>query len=319
MPAPVFDSRRGFIARESEAWRLARSKKARGGLVFNLLTLAAILIGVGLLAYPTVADYYNRYHSTRLIAGYSDAVAGMSEADFDAMRAEAEAYNRELPKKPGRFQPDDVELARYNAILDVTGTGIMGYIEIPAIKVRLPVYHTVSETVLQIAAGHLPGSSFPVGGAGTHAVISGHSALPSAKLFTDLELLEKGDAFELHVLDEILYYRVDAINVVLPEEMDLLALDPSRDHVTLVTCTPYGVNSHRLLVRGIRTEAPAVSDIPEDPAGTDLVQENEGSWSGILGKPWFLPVSAGVAVLVFLLILTAVRRRSKAGRDSESQ
>ena len=324
-PAPVFELPaiiRKYVTeihfpRESEAERLSRSKRARCGLVFNIIIAAVILVGVGLLAYPTVADYYNQYHSTRLIAGYSDVVAGMSEADFDTMRAEAEAYNQALFGNPARFQPDEAELVKYNSILDVTGTGIMGYIEIPRIKVRLPVYHTVSETVLQIAAGHMPGTSFPIGGFGVHAVISGHSALPSAKLFTGLELLDTGDIFELHVLDDILYYQVDAVNVVLPEEMDLLALDPDHDYITLVTCTPYGVNSHRLLVRGTRVDAPIDSDMSEsdDASDTGVVTHDAP------GRDLRLVFVAIVLVfgLLLLFILFSGGRKSGPGMSGDGR
>ncbi len=181
----------------------------------------------------------------------------MEEARLEMMWREALAYNEWLRTEAlDRFHPSEEDLARYSAVLDVTGTGIMAYLEIPKISVKLPVYHGVDEAVLQIAAGHMPGSSLPVGGPGTHAVISGHRGLPSAKLLTALDEMEEGDIFYIHVLNRTLTYRVDQCAVVLPDDTDDLGISAEGDYCTLVTCTPYGVNTHRLLVRGCR--------VPED-------------------------------------------------------
>ena len=278
--------------------RKNKKKKGPMGVLFDIMAVLTVLLGVGLLAYPTVADWYNQYHSTRLIAGYTEAVEGMTQADFDKMLADARAYNIDLLTRRNRFKPSEAELEAYNKILDVTGTGIMGYIEIPAMSTRLPIYHTTSEAVLQIAVGHLPGSSFPTGDKATHTALSGHSALPSAKLFTDLETLDTGDVFELHVLDKTQYYEIDAINVVLPENMDLLSIDQDAEQVTLITCTPYGVNTHRLLVRGNRIESP-----PDDymakyhPAEAGDIENPEP------GDEGFKPSKAQVAVFIFLAVM----------------
>ena len=220
----------------------------------NLILVLIMLIGVGLLVYPTFSDWWNSFHQTRAIAGYTAAVANMDREEFDRMWAEAEAFNTYLSQKSGRFNLSEQEIETYNSILDVTGTGIMGYIDIPSIKISLPVYHGTDEAILQIAIGHIIGTSFPIGGEGSHCAVSGHRGLPSAKLFTDIDKLQAGDKFLLQVLDRTLPYEVDQIRIVLPQELQDLEIDPYSDYCTLITCTPYGVNTHRLLVRGHRVD-----------------------------------------------------------------
>lgn len=221
----------------------------------NISTIVLVLIffvGLSLLLYPTVSDYWNSFHQSRAIATYAEAVAELDDEDYEKMWQEAEAYNQKLSNQPNRWNLTEEEEEEYNHILDIGGTGIMGYIEIPQIKVSLPIYHGTDEGVLQIAVGHIPGSSLPVGGIGTHSVVSGHRGLPSAKLFTNLDELEEGDVFMLRVLDETLTYEVDKISIVEPDDLTGLEIEADKDLCTLVTCTPYGVNSHRLLVRGHR-------------------------------------------------------------------
>ena len=220
----------------------------------NILLTLAFVVGIALLAYPSFSDWWNTFHQTRAIAGYTAKVANMDREDFDRMWAEAEAFNEYLSKKTNRFNLTQEELATYNSILDVTGTGIMGYIDIPSIKISLPIYHGTDESILQIAIGHIAGTSFPIGGEGTHAAVSGHRGLPSARLFTDIDKLQAGDKFLLQMLDRTLTYEVDQIRIVLPQELQDLEIDPYQDYVTLITCTPYGVNTHRLLVRGHRVD-----------------------------------------------------------------
>ena len=220
----------------------------------NILLTLAFVVGIALIAYPSFSDWWNSFHQTRAIAGYTAAVANMDKEEFDRMWAEAGAFNEYLSQKPGRFNLTKEELATYNSILDVTGTGIMGYIDIPSIKISLPIYHGTDEAILQIAIGHIEGTSFPVGGEGTHAAVSGHRGLPSARLFTDIDKLQAGDKFLLQILDRTLTYEVDQIRIVLPQELQDLEIDPNQDYVTLITCTPYGVNTHRLLVRGHRVD-----------------------------------------------------------------
>ena len=220
----------------------------------NILLTLAFVVGIALLAYPSFSDWWNTFHQTRAIAGYTAKVANMDREEFDRMWAEAEAFNEYLSKKPNRFNLTQEELATYNSILDVTGTGIMGYIDIPSIKISLPIYHGTDEAILQIAIGHIAGTSFPIGGEGTHAAVSGHRGLPSARLFTDIDKLQAGDKFLLQILDRTLTYEVDQIRIVLPQELQDLEIDPYQDYCTLITCTPYGVNTHRLLVRGHRVD-----------------------------------------------------------------
>jgi sortase A len=229
-----------------------RKKSSGKNRLFNLLIAVIIVVGVALIVYPGFSDWWNNLHQSRAVAAYVEKVADLSKEEYDSMWNEAVEYNKTLLNNNDRFTPTDEEDAAYRSILDVTGTGIMGYIDIPSIDVELPVYHGTDDTVLQIAVGHIEGSSFPVGGEGTHCVVSGHTGLPSAKLFTDISKLKNGDTFKLQVLDRTLTYQVDQIDVVLPNQLDDLAIDPSQDYCTLVTCTPYGVNTHRLLVRGHR-------------------------------------------------------------------
>ena len=230
-------------------------KKHIMSFVIGLILLA----GGGLLAYPSVSNYVNEKNSSRAIATYQEAVEEMGTDNYAAELEKAQAYNAELAAAYTNLASAvSAENERtdgpYEDLLNVGGTGVMGEIRIPAIHVDLPIYHGTDEGVLQVGVGHLKGSSLPVGGAGTHAVLSGHRGLPSAKLFTDLDRLQTGDVFYLRVLGEILEYQIDQIEVVLPEKLDQIQIDPERDFVTLVTCTPYGVNSHRILVRGTRID-----------------------------------------------------------------
>lgn len=218
----------------------------------DLLLGCVLLFGVGLLLYPTVSDWWNDMHQSQAIATYQKAVQDNSAEKNKKMWDAAVAYNESLPHDDSRFRMSAAQTKRYDSTLDVTGTGIMGYVQIPKISVSLPIYHGTDSAILQIAIGHIPGSSLPVGGLGTHCVISGHRGLPSARLFTDIDQLREGDLFTLNVLGKTLTYQVDQIRVVLPNQLDDLAIDDGLDLCTLVTCTPYGVNTHRLLVRGHR-------------------------------------------------------------------
>ena len=240
-----------------------RKKRKKDNLGLNLLIgfLVVVLIGgLGLIAYPSVADWWNRMHQSYAVAGYVAKTNDMSKAEKKKLLDAAHAYNLKLAANSDRWHMTDEQKHEYNETLDVTGTGIMGYVTIPRIKVKLPVYHGTSDGVLQIAAGHLAGTSLPVGGATTHAVVSGHTGLPSARLLTGLDELQKGGTFAFHVLDETYTYQVDQISVVLPSEISKLNIESGADYATLITCTPYGVNSHRLLVRGHRIPNPKVPD-----------------------------------------------------------
>ena len=231
-----------------------KNGRAKKNKRYSLLLLLALLVGLSLLLYPTISNCWNSFHQSKTIATYVETVAEMDDSDYEGMWREAQAYNTALPRDQGRFQLSEEEKQVYEGLLRVSDDGIMGYVEIPSINVELPIYHGTDEEILQIAVGHIQGSSLPVGGPSTHCVISGHRGLPSAKLFTDLDQLTKGDIFILHVLDETLTYEVDQIHIVEPDDVSLLSMEEGEDLCTLVTCTPYGVNSHRLLVRGHRVE-----------------------------------------------------------------
>ena len=229
----------------------------------HLSTIALILVllaGVSLLLYPTVSDYWNARHASKAVADYTQNVQALDQDAYDELLAAAEDYNRSLLTRENGFFLTEEQQAQYESLLDISGTGIMGYIEIPNIKLSLPIYHGTEESVLQIAVGHLDWSALPVGGEGTHCVLSGHRGLPSAKLFTNLDQLREGDTFTLRVLDEVLCYEVDQIRIVEPQDTAALLPEPGQDLCTLVTCTPYGVNTHRLLVRGHRIETPDSAD-----------------------------------------------------------
>ncbi|MDD6600009.1 MAG: class C sortase [Galactobacillus timonensis] len=242
--------------------RRKRDKQKKRRIVgSNIVLILMIVAGLGLILYPSVANWWNSKHQTRLISDYTSAVQSTDTEKEEQMLASAQAYNAKLKERGFSLILNDEEKAEYEAQLDVTGTGIMAYIEIPKIATTLPIYHGTDEAALQIAIGHLEGTSLPVGGESTHSVVSGHRGLPSAQLFTRLDELVIGDRFMIHVLNETLTYEVDNIQIVLPDEVSSLAIQEGKDLVTLVTCTPYGVNSHRLLVTGHRVENDAVSPV----------------------------------------------------------
>lgn len=227
---------------------MSKKKKGMGTTVALIIVL---LVGLSVMLYPVISDWWNSRTQSRAIAVYQETVANLDDADCEKILAKAHEYNESLKKlrEPFIFYDD---IKDYYEILDITGTGIMGYVDIPQINVELPVYHGTSEGVLNIAVGHLQGSSLPVGGEGTHAVVSAHRGLPSAKLFSDLDELVVGDTFTITVLKEVYTYEVDKISIVEPSDMNDLLAVPGKDYITLMTCTPYGINSHRLLVRGHR-------------------------------------------------------------------
>lgn len=230
-----------------------RRSHARRRIGLSSIALAVVfLVGLGLLLYPTVSNWWNSRRQSQAIVEYTEQTSAMDEAHVAELLEAARQYNAGLAADEGRFTPTPADTTEYENLLDVSDTGIMGYLEIPKLDVSTPIYHGTDESVLQSGAGHLEGSSLPVGGKGTHAVLSGHRGLPSSKLFTDLDDMEQGDVFMIHVLDRTLTYQVDQIVTVDPYDMDDLAIDPDQDYCTLVTCTPYGINTQRLLVRGHR-------------------------------------------------------------------
>ena len=227
-------------------------KKSSAASTIGLVLV--LVVGFSLLLYPTISDWWNSMHQSRAVASYTQKVSELDKTDYQNVWQAARSYNQTLNQKPNRFFMTDEDRVLYESVLNVAGNGVMGTIEIKKLNVNLPIYHGTNEAVLQVAIGHVEGSSLPTGDVGTHCVLSGHRGLPSAKLFTELDKMQVGDTFQLHVLDEIFTYEVDQILTVLPEEVEALAIDPLQDYCTLVTCTPYGINTHRMLVRGHRVE-----------------------------------------------------------------
>ena len=218
------------------------------------LILLLILIGAGLIAYPSFANWWNSFHQSRAVASYAETAANMNTEEYERIISKSQAYNRKLSRSGILWTLDEDEEKEYKEQLDIGTSGIMGYIDIPKIDVMLPIYHGIDESILQVAVGHIPGTSLPVGGEGSHCVVSGHRGLPSARLFTDIDKLVGGDSFTITVLNKTLTYEVDQIRTVLPTDLSDLQIEKGKDYVTLVTCTPYGINTHRLLVRGHRIE-----------------------------------------------------------------
>ena len=239
--------------KKKKEMRQKKTKKKGRVSISTIILVVIMIVGAGIFLYPSISDWWNSMHATQAIAGYVEAVEALTEEEKEAMFDAARAYNESLSNGVN-FNLSDEQYAEYESILDITGTGIMGYVQIKSIGVNLPIYHSVDESILQIAVGHIPGSSFPVGGERTHCVTSGHRGLPSAKLFSDLDKLSEGDTFTITVLDQTVTYMIDQIRIVLPEETDDLAIVDGEDYCTLTTCTPYGINSHRMLMRGHRID-----------------------------------------------------------------
>ena len=283
--------------------------KKKNGNFTTLLLVLILLTGLSLLLYPTVSDYWNSFHQTRAIATYAENVAIMDQEQYDEIWAAAKAYNASLAERDNAFLLSDEQKEEYTRLLDVSGLGIMGYIEIPEIDVSLPIYHGTEESVLQIAVGHLEWSSLPVGGESTHCVLSGHRGLPSAKLFTNLDKLQTGDIFMLRILDDLLTYEVDQILIVEPQETGALRIEEGKDYCTLVTCTPYGINTHRLLVRGHR-----IDNIEE--AKTVRVTADAIQIEPLLVAPI---VAIPILLLLMILLLLPKQPQKKHGGDTDEE
>lgn len=265
----------------------------------GILLVLMLFIGVCVLLYPSLSQYWNSKTQTRAVENYQDILDSLKEEDYSALFSQAEDYNAAL------FQLEDPlydfsQLEGYGEILDVSGTGIMGYISIPKIGIELPVYHGTSPEVLNIACGHLQGTSFPVGGENTHSLLSAHRGLPHARLFTDLDKMEIGDVFTFTVLDRVVTYQVDQIKVIRPDEIDDVRIIEGEDHCTLLTCTPYGINSHRLLVRGTRIE---------NAAPVLHVTSNAYRIDSLVATP-----VVAAPILLVLLIILMIKYRDKGSK-----
>ncbi len=280
----------------------------------TILVGSAFVIGLVLLLYPSIADYWNSFHQARAIIVYSDAVSNLSKEDYEAEIKKALDYNAQVAVNGLNWQMSDDDKLEYNKILNFTGSGIMGYIQIDKIKVTLPIYHGTNESVLQTSIGHLEGTSLPVGAYsydykqkkvmdsndGSHCVLTGHRGLPSAKLFSDLDRMVEGDVFTLNILGESYSYQVDQIRVVEPSDLSELSVVPGMDYCTLITCTPYGINTHRLLVRGYRVD---------NPQGDIAVIAD----AVIIDSIYVAPFIAAPVILVLVLIVLFGNKKPKKG------
>ena len=266
----------------------------------TIFLLIIFFVGLSLLLYPSFADWWNSFHQSRAVATYVEQVASMDDEKYDELWSAAWEYNRSLIDRPNDYLLSEEQQTHYQNLLNITGNGIMGYIEIPKIDIVYPLYHGTDEAVLQIAIGHLEWTSLPVGGEGSHCVVSGHRGLPSARLFTDLDQMEVGDTFLLRVLDEVLTYEVDQIKIVEPQETDDLLIVEGQDLCTLVTCTPYGINSHRMLVRGHRIATEEVKAVRRVTA--DAVQ---------IEPVIVAPFVAAPMLLIFLIALLMPRPKKR--------
>lgn len=275
----------------------------------HLSTIIAVIIlltGLSLLLYPTVSNFWNAKHQSQAVAEYSEQIGKLEDSEKKKELEKAEEYNETIAADAGRFTPSQEETELYESLLDVDGTGMMGYITIPEIKCKLAIYHGIDDSVLQVGVGHLEGTSLPVGGSGTHCVLSGHRGLPSAKLFTDLDRLQEGDIFLLHIYDQVFTYEIDQIRIVEPGDYGLLEIEEGKDLCTLLTCTPYGINTQRLLVRGTRIE---------NRSGEETRVTSDAA------KISTLVVAACIAVplLILCLIVVDVTDRHSGRKKSEKE
>lgn len=270
----------------------------------TILLFVVLLIGLSLLLYPTFSDWWNSFHQSQAVTSYVEQVANIDNNEYEKIWNEAWEYNQSLLKRPNSYLLDEEQRREYDSLLNIGSNGIMGYIEVPKIGVTLPIYHGTAEAVLQVAIGHLEWTSLPVGGESSHCVVSGHRGLPSAKLFTDLDKMEIGDTFLLYVLDEVMTYEVDQIRIVEPHVTKDLLIVEGEDLCTLVTCTPYGINSHRILVRGHRVETAAAEKVIRVTADAVLID------------PIFIaPLIAAPIFLVLLIGLFIPKKKKKPEDD----
>lgn len=262
----------------------------------TMLMILFFFIGLLVFFYPTLSNYYNEKNQSRTIYNYENILKNTNQIDFGKVKNDAIEYNKKLSKLKEPLLTYDT-LKNYKKLLNINNDGMMGYLTIDKIKVELPIYHTVSETVLNSSVGHLEGTSLPIGGEGTHSVLSAHRGLPSAKLFTELDKLEIGDTFKITILDETHVYKVDKISIVKPNDRNELKIDKDNDYITLLTCTPYGINTHRLLVRGVRIQG----DIKKDYITTEGFKVNRLIVMPIIA----LPI---IALLLIVLLIKPVKR-----------
>ena len=297
---------KGVLEFEESREGVVAKKKKRGIRISTILLIIVFAAGISLLLYPTISDWWNSFHQTQVITTYSNEVDNLNEETYAALLESAEEYNEWLFTSGHGLGLDDDELEEYEAQLSFGTTSVIAYIEIPKIDVYLPIYHGTSDSVLSSGIGHLEGSSLPVGGMSTHCVLSGHRGLVSSKLFTDIDELEIGDTFIIHVLGETLTYEVDQILIVLPTETSALQIEEGEDLVTLLTCTPYGINTHRLLVRGHRVENESEITVTADATQVDTTSVASG-------------LAAAVLVVLFIIVMIRSGRKRKTNKRSKNK
>ena len=267
--------------------------------LFTVVMATGLAVGIGLLLYPSVANYWNSFHQTRAIMSYQESVTNMDKKEYKLILKEARAYNKRLARTGLVWDMDENQRKEYNSKLNIPGTDVMAYISLPKFHIKVPIYHGTEESVLQVAIGHLEGSSLPVGGKSTHCLISGHRGLPSAGLFTDLDKVKEGDTWTITTMNETLTYECDQIRIVEPDDLSNLQIIKGQDLCTLITCTPYGINTHRLLIRGHR--------IPNGDGGADLTAD------AIQIEPIYVaPVMAVPAVIILLIVMLLSARHAKS-------
>ncbi|MDD6614559.1 MAG: class C sortase [Lachnospiraceae bacterium] len=266
----------------------------------TIILVSVFMMGLGLILYPTVSDYWNSLHQSKAVVSYVENVTNIDDEKYEELWQDAAAYNERLGESGIQWLLTDEEKEEYNELLKIDDSGIMAYIDIPVINCSLPIYHGTEESVLQVAVGHIEGTSLPVGGESSHCVVSGHRGLPSARIFTDLDKLVEGDTFLIHTLDATLTYEVDQIRIVEPTDLSDLQIEEGKDLCTLVTCTPYGINTHRLLVRGHRVAN--VEEAQEVRVSADATQVDPVQVAPFLAVPLLL------LLVVWMLIATRRKR-----------
>lgn len=288
-----------------------KKNKKKGSKFLNILIALIFIAGAGIFTYPTISNLWNEYRNAQLVSKYNESVGELTNEQYEKLWQEAQEYNDEHSVNTivdAFDEEDEYTLSHpYDEVLDPNGDGLMGSIEIPKLNLTLAIYHGLGTDVLEKGIGHVEGTSLPIGGESTHAVLAGHRGLPSAKLFTDLDQMELGDIFLIHVLDRTLAYKVDQIKTVLPEESDELAIIEGEDHVTLVTCTPYGVNTHRLLVRGIRTEYTEDQEV-EETAIEKIAK---------LDPVKVMMVGLVILIILIIIIYIIVRRKKTTKKNNK--
>ena len=269
----------------------------------TLVMIIGLFVGVGLLLYPTIANYWNSFHQSKAIMSYNESVASLSQEDYDRILSDAKEYNRKLGETGIIWNMSDEQKKEYNKQLKVDDTGIMGYVTIPQFRIKAPIYHGTKESVLQTAIGHLEQTSLPVGGKNSHCQISGHRGLPSARLFTDIDKMREGDTWTMTVLDRTVTYQCDKISIVEPDDLSRLSIKQGKDHCTLITCTPYGINTHRLLVRGHR--------IPNADGNAFLTAD------AVQIEPRYVIPFLTAAILILVIILSVIFSRRARKHDPD--